>query len=263
MSTSKDYIPKNAKDFNDFQVFLVARVTASGAVWNIPAANSALLGVKSTDFLPINAAISNVETRSRQQVLAYKTYRIGYDTFLREFCQSFLTNNMLIPIDERKAMGLNPRGINPPSKRPKISTAPIVSVKSAGGGEIKFGFKVDESNKRTARHPLSNGVNVFFRIVSLYGAVPPPPPPPVTPVVVPSGNGGNSEPSNSSSTDAVSLGLPSSDGFEQTFSTKAAFTRQLPLADIGKVMYVYAQWVNTSDPSSNSTFSMVTTIVIS
>jgi len=256
MATSKDYIPKNAEEFNLFQLYLVAQVTANATIWNIPPTMVTELGNLSTAFGPIYAAVTNVETRSRQQVLAYNNFRIENDPLFRDFCQSFLTNNMLIPIDQRKAMGLNPRGLNPRTTRGKITTAPIVSVSAKGGGEVKFGFKVEASNTRTARHPLSNGVNVFYRIVPIGGTAPAPPPIPIGPTD-PSADGGNATPAE------AKAGLPSADGFEHYFNTRASFTRQLPLADIGKAMHVYAQWVNTSDSSNNSTFSMLTTIVIS
>jgi hypothetical protein len=257
MSASKDYIPGNSKDFNDFQLYLVAQVVANAAIWNIPAAIAATLTTMSTDFVPINAAIVNEETRSRAQMIAYRAYRQQYDAYLRNFCQSFLTNNSVIPIELRKAMGLNPRGLNPRTKRVKIGTAPIVSVNTKGGGEVKFGFKVESSNKRTGRHPESNGVNVFYRIVTLNAPVPPPPPI----LIVPTGDafGGASPDENS----AAKAGLPSADGFDHAFSTKATFTRQLPLSEIGKVLHVYAQWVNTTDPGLNSTFSTLATVVIS
>ncbi len=205
---------------------------------------------------PLYAAITNVETRSRQQVLAYNNFRTENDPMLREFCQGFLTNNMLIPIDQRKAMGLNPRGLNPRTTRGKITTAPIVSVSAKGGGEVKFGFKVEASNARTARHPLSNGVDVFYRVAPISATAPVPPPIPVGPTE-PSADSGNATPAE------AKAGLPSADGFEHYFNTRASFTRQMPLADIGKALHVYAQWVNTSDPTKNSTFSMLTTIVIS
>ncbi len=257
MSTSRDYIPGNAKDFNDFQLYLVAQVVANAAAWNIPAITVADLTTASAAFAPIYAAIVNSETRSRQQLLAYKNFRKLNDPLFREFCQSFLTNNMVIPIDERKAMGLNPRGLNPRTKRTKISTAPIVSVIAKGGGEVKFGFKVEASNTRTARHPLSNGVNVFYRLVALNESAPAPPPIPVVPPTEPS----NGTPAAASA--SAKAGLPTADGFEHYFSTRAAFSRQLPLTDLGKVMHVYAQWVNTTDPNMNSTFSMLSTIVVS
>lgn len=258
MST-KDYIPRNAKEFNDFQLYLVAQVTTNGLAWNVPAALSAELTLKSTDFVPINAAITNKETRTQQQVLAYNTFRKEYEVFLRALCQGFLTNNTTIPVDQRKALGLNPRGLNPRGERAKISTPPIVVVKARGGGEVKFGFKVEDSNKRTARHPESNGVNVYFRIESMNEPAPTPPPIPQPPAPGPNGTN-RPETENASKTRGA---LPSSDGFQHYFSTRASFTHQLSLDDIGKVLHVYAQWVNTSDYSKNSTFSMLTTIVIS
>jgi hypothetical protein len=46
-------------------------------------------------------------------------------------------------------------------------------------------------------------------------------------------------------------------------STKAQFKRQIGLRNIGKMLHIYAQWVNSSKPQNNGNFSMVTSIVIS
>lgn len=258
MSRSKDYIPSNASDFNNFQANLNTKVAANGATWNILANMVTELNDRSTAFALVYAAIVNVETRTRQQVLAYNEFRQTYDPFLRSFCQSFLTNNVVIPIDERKALGLNPRGLNPPSKRPKISTSPIVKLVPLGGGEVKFMFKVEASNKRTGRHPDSNGVNVYYRFLPVNAAVPAPPIQVPPPTDQPQDEATNTDAKTSDELN----GIPT-DGFEHYFSTKASFTQQLGLANIGKVLHVYACWVNTTNPANNSGFSMVSTVVIS
>lgn len=252
---SKSYIPSNDGEYNDFQEALVGEVNANATAWGIDAADVTELNQWSSDYAPIYKAIKNKEKRTPEQVMAHREFRKLYDPFLRGFCQSFLTNNKRIPISERKAMGLNPRGANAPSERKKITTAPIVSLQSLGGGMLKFGFKVAASNKRTGKHPESNGVMVYYRLLSSKDPIPAPP------VVLPVGP----EPPAPDDGDSSSKpsGLPTTDGFMPVFSPRASFTRQLQLEDIGKILHVYAQWVNTSDAAKNGPFSMVATVVVS
>ena len=266
MSKAKPYIPSNNDDFHHFEEKIDTDVTANAAAWGVPASQVSLLNDWSTGYQPVFNAIVNEETRTKQQVLAHKTYKKNYVKFLRPFCQSFLTNNLSIPIDERKAMGLNPRGINPPAKRPAITTAPVSEIKPLGGGKVRFRFKVSQSN-RVGKHPDSNGVEIFYKLVASGGSQPVPPPQPPTPPappappIVPITPEGNS--SNQASNSSANSGLPTQDGYQTYFSTRASFTKQLPLSDIGKTLYVYAQWVNTSNPSNSGQFSMVTVLVVS
>lgn len=233
------YIPSKAKEHYDFQDNLNTEVTANAVAWNIPASAAADLNTRSTNFTPIYNAIKNKETRTPQQMVAYRAYRKDYDSFLRTFCQGLLTNNAIIPIDERKALGLNPRGLNERSARPKISTAPIPSLTALGGGSMRFSFKVEESNKRFGRHPESNGVEVFYKLEAPTSVV-------------------NDEL-------VIDPNAPETDinGFDHVFSTRARFEKELGLDKIGMILTVYARWVNTSDADKNSTYSTSVSRVVS
>jgi len=241
---TKNYIPSNNKDFMSFQSNLDAQVTANAVAWNIPAAEATALNTWSTGYGPLFNAIVNENTRTREQVIAHDTYRADYEAFLRSFCQGFLVNNMLIPISERVAMGLNPRGLNPPSKRPKILTAPIPSLFPLGGGMVKFSFKVAESNKRIARHPDSNGVEVFYKLETLAEPA----------VVLNDALVEEAEPAEEQEDHS---------GFENVFSTRAQFVKKLGLEHVGKRLTVYARWVNTSDSEKNSQCCNAISMVVS
>ena len=245
---SKDYIPTNNSDFNNFQLFLNVQVNTNATTWNIPATEVTALETWSMGYANVYKDITNVETRTRQQVLAHDAYRTDFVAFLRPFVQGYLVNNPLIPISERVAMGLNPRGLNPRSERPAITTTPILALKPLGGGLVQFAFRVDASSKRSARQPDSNGVEVFFKVVSQVSKTEP------VPVLA---EGVEPDPNNPAET-----GFPTA-GYEKFFSTRARFNRQMPLTDIGKTLHVYARWVNTSQPSKNGNYSMVSTTVIS
>lgn len=243
---AKDYIPYNNNDFNNFQTYLNEQVTANSVAWNIPAAEQTALDTWSTGYAPLYKAILNLDTRTRAQVMAHDEYRDDYVGFLRPLCQGYLTNNPLIPISDRVAMGLNPRGLNPPSERPSILTAPILELKALGGGLVRFAFKVEASNTRSARQEDSNGVEVFYKLQSQVAEAVP---------VLAEGD----EPTSDNPSDN---GLPS-EGYEKMFSTRARFIHQLPIQDIGKTLHVYARWVNTSDATKNGPYSMVLATVVS
>ena len=115
---------------------------------------------------------------------------------------------------------------------------------------MQFAFKVTTDNKRSGKHPDSDGLEIYYRI-QMPGTMPPPPP-----VVTndpspdnPDGTGDNN-------------GLPSHN-YQYAFKTRARFTHQFALTDIGKLLHVYARWVNTNDGQKNGPFSMVSTRVIS
>jgi hypothetical protein len=249
---SKDYIPRNNSKFMSFQDYLNAQVTINAAAWNVPAAEATALSTWSAGFEPLFFTITNKTTRSRGQVIAFDNYRKDYVAFLRPFCQGYLVNNPLIPMSDRVAMGFSPRGLNPRTERAKITTAPVTGLKALGGGLVRFSFKVEASNKRSARQADSNGVEVYYKLLSQ--------PQKVEPIVVledsleaAADNGVNT---------GADAGLPT-DGYKNMFSTRARFVHQFSIGDIGKTLHVYARWVNTSDATKSGQVSMVSITVVS
>lgn len=240
----RDYIPSNNSDFMAFQATINAEVTANAVTWSIPATEATALDTWSTGYQPLFEAIVNKNTRSREDVIAHDAYRKNYVAFLRPFCQGFLTNNPVIPIGERVAMGLNPRGLNPPSKRPDIDSAPITALTPMGGGMVKFSFKVAASDKRTARHPDSNGVEVFYKLEDL------------APVNAPLNDALLEE-------DLVVNAENADSDYDHIFNTRAQFKQELGLENVGKRLTVYARWVNTTDSSKNGPYSTITSLVVS
>jgi len=240
---SKNYIPVNNNSFMLFQLNINDQVTANAAAWNVPAGEVTTLNNWSTGYEPLYNAIKNKNTRTREQVLAHNAYRKDYEAFLRSLCQGFLVNNTLIPISERAALGLNPRGLNPRSERPDITTAPIPKLTPMGGGMVKFTFKQTDSNTRTARHPDSNGVEVYAKLTPLASDAPPV--------------------SDSLLEEEIVNVQDDDNGFEPYFSTRAQFVKELGLENIGMNLTVYARWVNTSDPTKNGPYSAMTSLVVS
>lgn len=238
----RNYIPVNNNDFNNFQSDINTQVTANATAWNIPAAEATALNNWSTGYEPLYKNIKNKNTRTREQVIAYDEYRADYVAFLRPFCQGFLVNNTLIPMSERAALGLNPRGLNPRSERPVITSAPIPSMKPLGGGMVQFSFKVADSTSRTARHPDSNGVEVFYKLE----------PQVVEQAVL-----------NDVLIEEEPVATQDDTGFKNMFSTRARFVNELGLENVGMRLTIYSRWVNTSDPSKSGPYSATTSLIIS
>lgn len=235
-----DYIPSRIEAFNTFQLRINDEATANATAWNIPATEITSLNTWSSDYRSFYDKAVNRNARSRQDVIDHREYKADFERFLRGFCQSFLTNNLLIPMGERVALGLNPRGANPPSPRPEITSAPIPQLTTLGGGMVKLTFKVAESNTRIARHPDSNGIEVFWRLGPITAE-------PATPAV---------------DEDGVVL-TEMKDQYEVIFNSRAQFNKAFGLDSVGNRLYVYARWVNTSDNEKSGPFCTETWVVVS
>jgi|GEM_PF-1324311 len=269
MSKRPDYIKKQPAAFNQWQTNLLAALTTNATAWGIAATWISTFTTYSTNFAPFYAAVSVKDRRTKEDLDNYKYFVTDYVIFLRSLVQSSVVNNPLIPIGTRGALGLNPRGLSPRQPKEKITTTPIIKLIPLGGALMKFNFKVDEASKIAHMHPDSNGLALYYRISTLGKPVPPPPPATTSfgaPVVI---NTSTDETAlaapapDSDATDRAENGLPTAEGYELYVSTRAQFSRQLSLNDIGKMLHVYAQWINSSKPENNGNYSMVASILIS
>lgn len=234
-----DYISTNNAEFSLFVGDLELAVTANAATWNIPAAVAAELFDWTNEYQAYFKTIKNKNTRTRQQVIAHDEFRKEFIVWLRPFCQGYVVNNPIIPMADRVALGFSPRGFNSPGPRPAITTAPIPELKPLGGALVQFTFKQADSNARSARHPYSNGITVFMKIV-------------------PPGNVAPAAPDPDSNTASKE-----EESFVPVFNTNARFNRQFELKQVGHTLYVYARWVNTSDPDKDGPYSAMISMVIS
>jgi hypothetical protein len=265
MSRRPDYIPPQIGAFNTFQSNLLAALTTNAVAWGILPTLLALFTQWSTDYAVHYAKVSVKDRRTKEDLDNYKAFLVGYVAFLRGMVQSSVVNNQLIPIGTRGALGLNPRGLTPRQPKEKITTTPIVKLIPLGGGLMRFNFKVDEASKIAHMHPDSNGIAIYYRF-STIGKPAPVPPPQTNGLGAPVGNTLQDEEDNNmddEATDRAENGLPTADGYQLYVSTKAQFSRQFALEDIGKVLHIYAQWINSSKPQNNGNFSMVTSSLIS
>lgn len=246
MATERDYMPTPNSEFLLFEGDVVDKIVPNAVAYNIPATQVTLLQSWSAGYAPLFNAISIKKNRTTQQIVAHDVYRKDYEAFLRQFIQGFVVNNVLIPMDVRVGMGLRPRGYNPRSKRPKITTFPSALVLAMGGGLIRFEFRVVGTGGRAHRHPYSDGVEIYFQITTSIQ------PPPVAPVTVEAEEAEEILGTNQTESD-----------YDTHFSTRAMFTKQLSVGDKGKYLHLYARWVNNVNPTLSGPFSPVTTTVIS
>jgi hypothetical protein len=246
MTENKKYMPSSNNDFIIFEGEIVDVIVPNAVTWNIPAAQVATLQTWSVGYAPLFNAIKNTANRTHMQIVAHNVYRKQYEAFLRTFIQSFVVNNILIPVDQRVGMGLNPRGYNPRSKRPKIETVPVISLRPLGGGLMRFSFRVIDTDGRSKIHPDSDGVEIYFEILTSEADM-------------------SEAPVTEVNKKAVSiLGTSQTEsGFDTHFSTRAIFRKQLSIDDKGKTLYIYARWVNNTNPELSGNFSAVTSAVIS
>ncbi|MCF8275724.1 MAG: hypothetical protein K9J17_03230 [Flavobacteriales bacterium] len=241
MSKSKDYIPGPLENFNTFQFNLNAAIQANIAPWNIPATEAATLLTWSDNFVAIYDSVKTKGNRTTVQVVNYKAYRKDYVRFLRGFVQSYVVNNPAIPLGTRVGMGLNPRAASTRGTRPEIETSPIPELLPLGRGLVRMVFKLSASDKRSACHPDSNGVEVFFRLVN-----------PIVPMKELKVAG-----EELSAKDLVDA------GFENMISTRAQLRKQFPTNKLGHTLEIYARWINTTDADKSGPFSATISMILS
>jgi len=262
MSRRPDYIPPKISAFNKFQSDLYTALAANAVAWGILPTMLTVFAQWSTDYALHYNKVSVKDKRTKEDLDNYKAFLVGYVAFLRSFIQSSVVNNPLIPIGTRGALGLNPRGLTPRQPKEKITTVPIVKLIALGGGLMRFNFKVDTASRIAHMHPDSNGIAIYYRF-STIGNPAPLPPPMVsnlgTPPIIEAADEDNTRIDEETRADN---GLPTPDGYELYVSTRAQFSLQLGMDNIGRMLHVYARWVNSSKPENNGNFSMVSSILI-
>lgn len=263
MSKRPDYISSSAIQFNQFQGDLHTAVTLNAVQWGISAPLLGEFTQWSTNYVAFYSQVSIKDKRTKEALDNYKAFVVDYVFFLRSFVQGSLVNNALIPIGTRGALGLNPRGLSPRQPKEKITTEPIVKLIPLGGGLVRFNFKVDAASRLAHMHPDSNGIAIYYRFSSIGN--PAPLPPPVTsslgaPVLT--HEEGEETDMVVTRDSRADNGLPTTEGYELYVSTRAQFMLQFSLSDIGKMLHVYARWINSSKPQNSGNFSNVSSMLI-
>lgn len=231
-----DYIPGGNTAFFEWQEFLTGKVNVNGAAWGIPATVVSELDGRSTAYGLLYQSISNKQVRTPQQVEAHRVGRREFTTFLRQLVQGSLVNNALIPFDEKRAMGLNPRGGR--GSRPQIEDIPVLTLSAMGGGRVRFEVRMPNTTGRARMHPASNGaeLRVYF---TKAGGLPPRTSEPGEPLPQPT----------------------ESHEVHTVLRTRAVFTEDTDMQ--GHTLHMQARYVNTSAPSKSGPWSNEVTVVVS
>ncbi len=155
---NKDYVPGDNSTFNNWQQVITDKVTQNGMQWGVPTGMMTELQTRNMAFAPLYTAISNSQTRNKQQITAYNTAKKPYVTFLRTLVQGYLVNNPVVPSDEKTAMSLNLRSGR--TARPKITVTPVLSLQPLGGGMVRFTARVPGDSGRASMQRDSDGLEL-------------------------------------------------------------------------------------------------------
>ena len=227
MAKSKDWIPKQDDDFYNKQKSYFELIVANKVAWGIPDSAVNQMISRRTAYEPLYYKSQEKKDRTAGDVDRHRQSRKTYEKELRTFINSYIRYNPAVPRDEKIAMGIPPRDIEP-TPRPAISTVPVVEFKVLRGGEIEVTVRVTRDQTRPSKHPAADAVEVRYAMMPV-GELPP-------------------------EKAAQCAGTQS--------SKKARFKIRLGEENAGKRLYGFFRWVNISNPANNGPWSDVQTVVI-
>jgi len=244
-----DYIPSPHTEFFEWENILVSGVATNEVAWGLLHPKVLELQGKHTVYNALYTTAHTPATKTKAANVAHEEGRNGYEKYIRGFVKEYLINNSAISTEEKINLGLNPQ-VSTGGSRPAIQTAPHTTMKSLGGGWMKFENRVEGDESRPSRHTDSDGLEIRYAITPYKGTgTTPPPVPPVPPP--------SSEPADTSG----SLPTPEQCPL-QHFSTKAGFKLQLGAANIGKLLLVYSRWKNNTDDAKSGPFPSLPVIIL-
>lgn len=218
-----DYIPSPDAEFDAWQSNFTAKVEAGTPFWGITGGDwGVLIGYRNT-WASTWAVAKIKSNRTSGQVTAKNDARKIYEKTIRAFVKRWLASNTLVTNDQRQQMGLTVPDLEP-SPRPAIDTEPIIQMKGIGGGKIRIALYVEHKSKRASLHPDANGAEMGYTI----GSVP-------------------------DNFDTVQKTI--------TFS-KAIYTLSLTGADVGKKLYAFFRWKNSTDDAKSGPWCEMQQVVI-
>jgi hypothetical protein len=220
---SKGYIPRAGAEFYQFQKNMVAKVSANAGAWGIPTAAANAFAAASVAYETAYHTSVNPLTRTKIANQEHASQRKSFEKQLRLFVNAWLLNNSAISLSDKVSMGL-PSPAPKRHRRSAILVQPEIVIKNRVGGRIQLACRLPETEGKAHLHPEADGIEVFY---SLEHPAP-------NPLV----------------------------GTERFLSKKAYFTIDVGLAHAGKLIYLYARYINLQDmsksgPISNYHMSMV------
>lgn len=196
------------------------RITSTPTAFGLVAADATAFAALLSDYTTRLATSTDPTTRTRGTVAAKNTSKAALLAKARVLCNVISAYPPLTPA-QRADLGLNPKDVSP-TPIPPPATRPIVTVDPAG----RIRLADETTPTRRARPAGTVGAIVVSQI--LAASAPPP------------------------------LGL--SDTRFAALVTRNTHTLEIPEASNGKLLYVFAQWVNARGQAGPLSAVAVTTI---
>jgi hypothetical protein len=163
--------PRTDDNFFNWQGKLVNKVVTNAVAWNIPAAKVTALTTRRAEYEPLYHKAQEKDERTKADVDRHRQARKLYEKELQVFVNAHIRYNEDVPRDEKIAMGVPPRDLEP-TPRGKISTFPIIGLKGIGGGDIEVRCRVTTDQTRFSMHSLADAVECKYIFVPT-GEIPP------------------------------------------------------------------------------------------
>jgi len=217
----------NDDNFFNWQGKLVNKVVANAVAWNIPAAKVTALVTRRAAYEPLYHKAQEKDERTKADVDRHRQARELYEKELRAFVNAQIRYNEDVPRDEKIAMGVPPRDLEP-TPRGKIDLVPYVFLKPLAGGVIEVRSQTEKDATRVSMHKLADGIECRWLLVP-KGEMPPE---------------GHEDAKNT------------------LVSRKARFTIDCGDKNAGDSFYGFFRWVNQSVPANSGLWTKALKVVI-
>ncbi|MCW5907815.1 MAG: hypothetical protein KIS94_08155 [Chitinophagales bacterium] len=220
---AKDYIPRRADVFFQFQKILVQKASANAGAWGIPAGEVAALTAASAAYEASYHTATNVLTRTKPANQTHQMERKKLEKHLRAFVNAWLAGNSAISQPEKTGMGLNDRS-HKRHKRPQIFDRPALNLKPIGSGRLKVSCRLPQSEGKPRLHPYADAIEIVYHTGS---------------------NPGTPEQCSG-----------------RHISKKSTFVMDVGMQHAGKMIFAFARYINIQDMSKSSGFSDYTATMV-
>ena len=217
----------NDDNFFNWQGKLVNKVVTNAVAWNIPPAKVTALSASRAVYEPLYTKAQEKDDRTKADVDRHRQARILYEKELRTFVNAYIRYNEDVPRDEKIAMGIPPRDLEP-TPRGKIELVPYIFLKAIGGGVIEVRSQTEKDATRVSMLKTADGIECRWLLVP-KGEMPP---------------------------EGVD------DAKKTVVSRKARFTIDCGDKNAGDSFYGFFRWTNTSVPANSGLWTKALKAVI-
>lgn len=214
-------------DLYNAQGTYVNGVVVNGPGWGIPAPAIAALVARRAEYEPLYHKAQDKNTRTKNDVVAYRRCRKVYEAELRTFHNQWIGPSASIPVEEKLILGGREYDIEP-TPRGKIELVPYIFLKALGGGVIEVRSQTEQDATRVSMLKGADGIECRWILVP-KGEMPP-------------------------------------EGYEDAKKTvvsrKARFTIDCGDKNAGDSFYGFFRWTNQSIPANSGLWTKALRVVI-